>query len=732
MKVSRFALMGSSRPWLALGAAHLLTACASEDPAFTNQTLPAVSAANDVTPDDEGIDGRRRTEDNAAKGTEPKERSERSEAPTLSFSLWQDKTESGTLQLDRKRAQHNLVVEELKTRETAKFKQVVLPELVNVFQQGREGDTKHESFQQSEAGVIDLLVIVDSSGSMKEEQANLSTKLRPLLSSLASSDWRIAVTTTDPQDGCLRALIQKGQADAEAAFAQAVSPGLDGSSNEQGIRQAVGGLSCSSTPWLRESSTVAVLVVSDEDNCSNNGKGCERELWGHEDYLFNHLSQNLGRKIGEDARVYGLIRHPSDISCKTAANPAPQYARAVARSGGTWGSICHSDYTSTLSRISKDVSTILKSQFALASTPSKETIKVKVTQTDGQSMDWPHFTVADKVITFSKAPPKGSSIDISYETPSEPQEDSFTLANNPWAQSVVVRINGEVVDPSSYDLNGRKLGFLVAPPASASITVSYLHDLPLESAFSVGANAIPSSIEVSVNGTKESQIVYDVASGSIIFSAPPQPGAEVDIAFERSRGLRLSYPSPVKADDIDDIKALRADGSEIPVRLKPGSEGGDQSESGTVVSLDSSAGLQPGDVVTLDIRRRSGLSGELTLPSVPFAGSLELETSSASCALEQGITVDDRVIKVDCPEAEELVLNYSYRSKIPEARSFDVSKLLDAPDRSAQDLVVSFDGQGLLPQGAFTIKEGQLILLPEAVPPTAKALIVAQAASSAK
>ncbi|RYZ48847.1 MAG: VWA domain-containing protein, partial [Proteobacteria bacterium] len=151
--------------------------------------------------------------------------------------------------------------------ETA-FTQLDRPTITDLFAQSSDLRSVSESFQQnsSASGALDLLLVIDNSGSMAEEQVNLSDKLSPLLSFVQNSDWRIGVVTTDPKDGCLRNLISKTDQNAMASFASAVQPGIKGSGNERGIQQAVAGLKgeCNTSgSWLRNQSTVGVLIVSD-------------------------------------------------------------------------------------------------------------------------------------------------------------------------------------------------------------------------------------------------------------------------------------------------------------------------------------------------------------------------------------------------------------------------------------------------------------------------------------
>lgn len=139
---------------------------------------------------------------------------------------------------------------------------------------------KEENFSQGITNTkLDIMVVIDNSSSMAEEQENLSTKLNPLLEEVADSDWQIAVVTTDPTDTCLRTLIKKGDANYYSKFRRAVTAGTGGTHIERGLLQAVRGLKgCSSGSWIRDDSALAILIVSDEDNCSVNGSKCAEAI----------------------------------------------------------------------------------------------------------------------------------------------------------------------------------------------------------------------------------------------------------------------------------------------------------------------------------------------------------------------------------------------------------------------------------------------------------------------
>ena len=204
---------------------------------------------------------------------------------------------------------------------------------------------------------------------MAEEQANLANKLAPLLADVRDADWQVGVVTTDPSESCLRGLIRRGDPDAEAKFAAAVNAGTNGSPNERGILQAVRSVrgDCSGQTWLRPDSAVAVLVVTDEDNCSYRGEECPDKPYATSKYLVDYLASI--RHVGRSARVHGLIWHPSQsrAQCPTGfvdgsgrEHKGYVWAEAIAQTAGVWGSICDADYSRTLRRISRDMRAMLE------------------------------------------------------------------------------------------------------------------------------------------------------------------------------------------------------------------------------------------------------------------------------------------------------------------------------------------------------------------------------------
>lgn len=286
-------------------------------------------------------------------------------------------------------------------------------------------DSIEETFtQQGLSGSADIAIVIDDSGSMAEEQTNLSTKLNDLVVALKDADWQIAVITSSAEfahgaDRCKITLIQSTDADAEKKFRKAVTPGIGGNGNEEGIRQAVNALKCPEKPWVRPNSSIAVLIVSDEDNCSDDGKDCPNSPARSERYLIDYVENDLHREVGRNAGFYGIFAPPAE-ECPTAGAKGIQYQRLVdykAAGERNFGNICDPSYKATLERISSNIAKLLSSQFTLKQTPDEGSVVLQGVKSNGDRILASDYSVSGNVITFKRGsePALGSDIMLSYK-----------------------------------------------------------------------------------------------------------------------------------------------------------------------------------------------------------------------------------------------------------------------------------------------------------------------------
>jgi hypothetical protein len=435
------------------------------------------------------------------------------------------------------------------------FTQVVRPSVTDLFVQGNSGTPATETFSQSASKPLDLLVVIDNSNSMQEEQVNLSQRMLPLLSYVSDSDWQIGVVTTDTANGCLRRLIKKGDANASTAFAQAINAGVNGSGNERGVLQAVNALKCQTNNWVRDVSSLAILIVSDEDNCSD-GLGCGNNDYARKEYLLDYLSSI--RVPGVNAKVYGLFWHPSQDQsvCSTAAKKANIYSDLVTATSGTWGSICDADYSNTLSGISQNIATILDRRFTLSRIPDPGTLQVSlngVVQTSG-------YTVTANVVVFDLPPVDGTVVSMSYRYGALPLKKTFTLSSAPLDGVVNVQFNGVPVTTGyEYQAGSNSIVFTDLPPDFVQIRASYRKSLDLKKRFDLGRKYVKESLRVYVNNVETTDFTADpTIDFAVTLNTAPPEGAAVLFTYTAVGDPILNYTFNIQGRSAQNLSIVDA------------------------------------------------------------------------------------------------------------------------------------------------------------------------------
>ncbi|RZI55234.1 MAG: hypothetical protein EOP14_06865 [Pseudomonas sp.] len=284
--------------------------------------------------------------------------------------------------------------------------------------------------------------------------------------------------------------------------------------------------------------------MSDEDNCSD-GKGCGTDPWATQAYLSDYLRSI--RQPGINARVYGLIGHPSLTStqCKTMAAKANQYAAVIDETGGSWGSICDADYTQTLQAISKDISVILLTQFNLKNVPLANTLKVfknDVLISSG-------YTVHENLVEFQSPPAAGTAIRFEYEWNAIPPKTEFVLREKADPSTVTVSVAGVESKAFHFNPSNNSIVFDSAPDSQA-IKAIYRRGDALMKEFSIGAGLDIRNLSVKVNKTPLDAGTYSYRSGDgmVVLNQAPSDKAAIAIAYEKILEHHLDYPIYFSAD----------------------------------------------------------------------------------------------------------------------------------------------------------------------------------------
>ncbi len=274
--------------------------------------------------------------------------------------------------------------------------------------------------------VVDILVITDDSFSMESEQERLSERFSSFIQDLSAVDWQMGITTTDIDSGGLQGelsnfsdtslkIINAATPNAEQLFKDTVQREEFGSSDEQPLAAAIKAMEKRDSVnqgFFRDDANLAIVVLTDEDELSDGPRGATQPQ-----AVIDKFSSIWGG-AEKQLRVYGLIIEPGDTACYDYQNEhggwgATSYGTFVANlasaTGGLTGSICQSDYSSTLQTIGQNIDELFRS-YTLSDTPKPGSLEIRMIPR--RNIPW---TISDKLVTFDSVVPAGTEIRFTYE-----------------------------------------------------------------------------------------------------------------------------------------------------------------------------------------------------------------------------------------------------------------------------------------------------------------------------
>ncbi|MFO0723398.1 MAG: choice-of-anchor D domain-containing protein [Myxococcota bacterium] len=301
--------------------------------------------------------------------------------------------------------------------------------IVSLQGRGAADAIQTDHFEQLGRPKVDILWIIDDSGSMSEEQQALGSNIASFLqyASAQQIDYQMAVTTTDVDNpaesghflGVAGNLIvtPNTQPSPESVFAQNADRGTNGSGFEQGLQGAYLALSnplifTSNAGFLRQDAVLSIIAISDEEDQSP----------GTVDFFINFFLSIKGFR-NTNLFTFSSIVGDHQTGCNSPSGNAQageRYIETSNRTGGVFQSICTADW----SRALEDLSTTafgFKSRFFLSNQPVISSLSVVV---DGVSIDarsmggtvnWSYDFGTNSVnFTPFATPEPGASIEIHY------------------------------------------------------------------------------------------------------------------------------------------------------------------------------------------------------------------------------------------------------------------------------------------------------------------------------
>jgi hypothetical protein len=269
-----------------------------------------------------------------------------------------------------------------------------------------------DTYAQRSASAVDVLWVVDDSGSMAPRQESLARNFQAFIALFREGriDFRMGVATTDifTRPGELVSeprVLAPDTPGLERAFGDSVRVGTQGSAYEAGLEAARLVLErqsrenapvleareacesgCASeacreqcavahpVAFLRPGAWLYLAFVTDEDDRSPHDV---RTYW-------RTFEQAKG--IGNDGTVMASAIIGDVPSNGCGAEPGTRYAELVKLTGGEVGSICDADFADTLRTLATSA-VGLRRTFALEQAPRVDSLKVRVRYPCGASME---------------------------------------------------------------------------------------------------------------------------------------------------------------------------------------------------------------------------------------------------------------------------------------------------------------------------------------------------------
>lgn len=307
--------------------------------------------------------------------------------------------------------------------------------------------TETDTWYQAPNNQVDILWVIDNSTSMTEEQDTLARGFASFTGQMEASgtDFHIGVISTsfDYADTTRGVLIGDppyltNADDYEEEFKIRAQMGIGGSDKEKGLEASAWALSPTMTTgpnagFLRTDAQLLVVVVSDEEDCSDEGalEGQPANACYLQDEklvpVYEYVAFFQGLKATPDMVQVGAIVGVQDGACEDAF-PSDRYALVAGLTGGLLGDICLSDWSSMLTELGL-TATGVRNAFQLTHGAVVETLVVMV---DGvevpQSATTWTYSPDTWFVTFAPeaVPERGAEITAEYTVdPQSPEPAGF-------------------------------------------------------------------------------------------------------------------------------------------------------------------------------------------------------------------------------------------------------------------------------------------------------------------
>lgn len=274
---------------------------------------------------------------------------------------------------------------------------------------------RSEVFTQSatRTGDVDILWVIDDSGSMADNQDALARNFNNFISQFLDKkiDFKMAITTTDgtsTRNGKMigdSSMLTSASAIGNRAaftnnFTKWVKVGTSGSGIEQGLKCASSFLDRYSASFLRPDAYLAIVFVSDENDQSDKKVN---------DYITRFQSAKINKGM---VKAYSIVTEKMPVNAQW-ETIGTRYNEVSVATSGTMSEITE-DFSGTLKDIGAQIVKLIDS-FALSESPANNTVQVYVNNIEVKS-GW-SYDLTNHSVKFdtNAVPSEGTKIEIRYK-----------------------------------------------------------------------------------------------------------------------------------------------------------------------------------------------------------------------------------------------------------------------------------------------------------------------------
>ena len=560
--------------------------------------------------------------------------------------------------------------------------------------QGHDGDSMTETFAVSEAGLFDLLIVIDDSSSMEHYQSRLSKSLPALLTHIKNTNWHIAVSSTS--SSCLnktnsgKSILTRKDFDAdpesvEQNFIELTTIGITGDPTEKGILSAADALNgiCEGdvNPWLRHGAARAVLLVTDEHNCgSASNEGCGGEAYASSQYFFDNAPENT--------TVHGLLlleeppaidpSNPSDpnLACIGSGgylnppNPS-QYLDMIDKTGGLVSDICRSDFSTVLEQISASVKDKINVSYELSYTPEASSEAVKI---DGVAIE--NYSIEGNILSiYDELTVDQNDLEITYLHTPVARFDRVNLETIPDPKTLVVYENNKAIPRKNYEYSSVENAIIFSadalPEDRSLVQVRYREDSPLKKDFELSETAIADSVQVFVDDMMQPEFTIDENRKKISFASAPSDNAKVMIRYEKPNDKKINYP--VTQVNIEKIERIRIEDAITGEEIEGFIDENDDLIIASEYIHNNRKILVHYDLLFKDDELKFDLPKEKGM--IPETLVIKANTEGSSCTAD--ILIDTETIGFSCTDdsPETIKISYQYSNDYSNVFRLDVDPI---------------------------------------------------------